>query len=93
VPYEDPDPADPQVLNGVVLPGDASSTRAMVEAFADEFAQMGFDGAAVLRLFRNPFYAGAHAALALMGEDEVSRIVEESVRVFGGSSRGDRCRR
>ena len=55
----------------------------MAAAFADEFAQMGFDRDGILRLFRTPFYAGAHAALQLLGEAEVAHIVDESVRVFG----------
>jgi len=83
MPYDDPEPDDPHVLVGVSLPGDASATREMAEAFSDEFAQMGFDGDRILRLFRTPFYAGAHAALQLLGEAEVARIVDESLRVFG----------
>jgi hypothetical protein len=97
MPYDDPEPDDPHVLVGVSLPGDASATREMAEAFSDEFAQMGFDRDGILRLFRTPFYAGAHAALQLLGEAEVGRIVDESLRVFGrqrflvraaGSARG-----
>jgi hypothetical protein len=84
MPYDDPEPDDPHVLVGVSLPGDASATREMAEAFSDEFAQMGFDRDRILRLFRTPFYAGAHAALQLLGEAEVGRIVDESLRVFGG---------
>ena len=83
MPYDDPEPDDPHVLVGVSLPGDASATREMAEAFSDEFAQMGFDRDQILRLFRTPFYAGAHAALQLLGEPEVGSIVDESLRVFG----------
>jgi hypothetical protein len=57
--------------------------RAMAEAFADEFACMGFDRSRILGLFRSPFYAGAHRAFRALGEDEVLRIVDESVRVLG----------
>ena len=83
MPYEDPDVDDPHELVGVTLPADAGAVRAMAEAFSDEFAQMGFDRQGILRLFRSPFYAGAHAALLALGEDEVGRIVDESVRVLG----------
>jgi len=82
MPYDDPEPEDPHLLVAVSLPGDETSTRAMAEAFADEFAQMGFDRERLLRIFSNPFYAGAHAALARLGVQEVERIVDESLRVY-----------
>lgn len=82
MPFDDPDPDDPHLLVGVSLPGDEKTTREMAEAFADEFAQMGFDRDRLLRLFSNPFYAGAHAALELLGVEEVERIVDESLRVY-----------
>jgi hypothetical protein len=86
MPYGDPEPDDPQLLVGVGVPGDADSSREMARAFADEFAQLGFDRERLLRLFASPFYAGAHAARRLLGEAEIAAIVEESVRVFGGRS-------
>jgi hypothetical protein len=91
VPYDDPEPDDPHVLVGVSLPGDEAATREMAEAFADEFAQMGFGRERLLRLFSSPFYAGAHAALQLLGVAEVERIVEESLRVYGREE--GRCHR
>jgi hypothetical protein len=84
MPYGDPEPEDPHVLVGVSLPADASATREMAHAFADEFAQMGFERERILALFRGPFYAGAHAALQILGEQEVGRLVGESLRVYGG---------
>jgi len=83
VPYDDPDPDDPHLLVGVSLPGDEAATREMAEAFADEFAQMGFDRQRLLRLFGDPFYRGAHAARELLGDAEITRIVVESLRVYG----------
>jgi hypothetical protein len=84
MPYDDPEPGDPHVLVGVSLPAGAAATREMATAFADEFAQMGFDRDRLLRLFSNPFYAGAHAARQLLGDAEITRIVEDSLRVYGG---------
>jgi hypothetical protein len=84
MPYDDPEPDDPHLLVGVSLPGDEAATREMAEAFADEFAQMGFDRQRLLRLFSNPFYAGAHAARQLLGDAEITRIVVESLRAYGG---------
>jgi hypothetical protein len=83
MPYDDPEPDDPHLLVGVSLPGDEASTREMAAAFADEFAQMGFDRERLLKLFTNPFYAGASAARQLLGDAEITRIVVESLRVYG----------
>ncbi len=84
MPHGDPEPDDPHLLVGVSLPGDEATVREMAAAFADEFAQMGFDRERLLKLFRDPFYAGAHAARRLLGDAEVARIVIESLRVYGG---------
>ena len=83
MPYDDPEPDDPHLLVGVSLPGDEATSLEMARAFADEFAQMGFDRECLLRLFSNPFYAGAHAARQLLGDAEITRIVVESLRVYG----------
>jgi hypothetical protein len=87
MPYDEPDPDDPSVLMGVALPAPPAATREMACAFADEFAQMGMERERLLRLFRSPFYAGAHAALQLLGEAEVESIVDESLRVYGRAGR------
>jgi len=84
MPHDDPEPDDPHLLVGVSLPGDEAATREMAAAFADEFAQMGFDRDRLLRLFSNPFYTGAHAARELLGDVEITRIVVESLRAYGG---------
>ena len=83
MPYDDPEPDDPHELVGVELPGDRQSLRAMAEAFAEEFAALGFPEGRIRALFREPFYAGAHRALAALGEPEIDRIVSESVAVWG----------
>jgi hypothetical protein len=83
MPFDDPDPTDPQMLVGVVLPSDEQATREMAYVFAEEFARMGFDAQGILRLFRDPFYAGAHGAYRSLGEDGIRVIVEECVSVWG----------
>ena len=87
MPYGEPDPTDPNVLVGVELPADAEATREMAWVFAEEFARMGFDAPRILALFRSPFYAGAHGALAALGESEITAIVAECVGVFGSHAR------
>ena len=88
MPFADPDPTDPTVLVGVSLPAEGDAARDMVWVFAEEFARLGFDGPRILRLFRSPFYAGAHQALRQIGEAETAAIVAECVSVFG-RQRGD----
>jgi len=83
MPYDDPDPQDPNVLVGVELPADIESTRQMAWAFAEEFAALGFDERRLMALFAQPFYAGAHQALCLLGEEEIRTIVAQSLAVWG----------
>ncbi len=83
MPYDEPDFSDPQELVGVVLPGTAEAMEAMAYVFAEEFARMGQDGEAILSLFRNPFYSGAHQAYRALGDDVVRVIVDECVGVWG----------
>ena len=83
MPYDDPDPTDPQMLVGVVLPSNEEAAREMAYVFAEEFARMGFDAHGVLSLFRDPFYAGAHEAYRSLGEESIRTIVEECVTVWG----------
>jgi hypothetical protein len=82
MPYDEPEFDDPQELVGIELPGDEAVTREMAEAFADEFAQLGFDRSQILALYRRPFYAGAHQAWRLLGDEGIARIVDESLAVW-----------
>ena len=68
------DEDDPMELMGLALPG--GDADAMAECLVDEFARMGYDEEALLGLFRNPFYTGAHAIYRLQGEVYVRSIIE-----------------
>ena len=83
MPYDDPEPEDPHELVGVELPGDEAQTREMAAAFADEFAQLGFTRAQILALYRKAEYAGTRRAWALLGEETITRLVDESLAVWG----------
>ena len=83
MPYDDPDPQDPMVLVGVALPAGEEEEREMAYVFAEEFARLGFSEHQVLSLFREPYYAGAHRALARLGEPAVAAIVSEVAGVWG----------
>jgi hypothetical protein len=85
MPYDDPDPTDPQVLVGVALPSNEEAAREMAYVFAEEFTRMGMGAHGVLSLFEDPFYAGAHQIYQALGADAVRGIVEECVAVWGRS--------
>ena len=87
MPYGDPDPTDPNVLVGVGLPAEAGTMTEMAYVFAEEFCRMGWDAQRILRVFSNPFYAGAYRAYRALGESAVREIVEECVGVWGRRAR------
>ena len=83
MPYNDPDPKDPNMLVGVVLPGDREAINEMAYVFAEEFARQGYDKTQLLWLFKNPFYAGAHGAYKALGEEAIRTIIDECLAVWG----------
>ena len=83
MPFKDPDPTDPNVLVGVMLPADAEATRDMAYVFAEEFARFGYTREQLLGLFKNPFYGGAHEAYRSLGEPETLSIIDECLKVWG----------
>ena len=84
MPYKDPDPTDPNMLVGVMLPADGEATRDMAYVFAEEFARLGYTRDQLLWLFKNPFYGGAHGAYQALGESETLSIIDECLAVWGG---------
>ncbi|HLC42366.1 MAG TPA: hypothetical protein VJO34_12200 [Methylomirabilota bacterium] len=86
MPYNDPAPDDPTILLGVTLPAGEEAVREMAYVFAEEFARMGFDEKQLLRLFKNPFYAGAHQAYRALGADAIRTIIGECVNAWGRST-------
>ena len=83
MPFQDPDPTDPNMLVGVVLPANEEATREMAYVFAEEFARFGYTREQLLWLFKNPFYGGAHSAYRQLGESETVAIIEECLAVWG----------
>ncbi|HEX2928651.1 MAG TPA: hypothetical protein VHV54_02990 [Candidatus Binatia bacterium] len=84
MPFKDPDPTDPNVLIGVMLPADAETIRDMAYVFAEEFARLGYTREQLLWLFKNRFYGGAHGAYQALGEKDVLSIIDECLAVWGG---------
>ncbi len=83
MPYKDPDPTDPNMLVGVMLPAEAEATRDMAYVFAEEFARFGHSREQLLWLFKNPFYGGTHGAYLALGENETLSIIDECLAVWG----------
>ena len=83
MPYGEPSPTDPTVLVGVALPADAATDLDMAYVFAEEFARLGFDEERLLRLFQQPFYAGAHRLWQTLGEEMIRSVVRESLEIWG----------
>jgi len=83
MPFKDPDPTDPNMLVGVMLPADAEATRDMAYVFAEEFARLGYTREQLLWLFKNPFYGGAHGAYRALGENETLSIIDECLGAWG----------
>jgi hypothetical protein len=84
MPYDDPDPNDPNMLVGVMLPADAEAMRDMAYVFAEEFARLGYDHRQILALFKNPYYGGAHGAYRALGEVATAAIIDECIGAWGG---------
>lgn len=89
MPYDDPDPTDPNMLVGVELPGTAESTRDMAYVFAEEFVRLGFGKRKLMRIFQTPFYAGAYRAYLELGGAEVEKIVDECLEFWGQAKFND----
>jgi len=83
MPFKDPDPTDPNMLVGVMLPADAEATREMAYVFAEEFARMGYTRGQLLSLFQNRFYGGAHGAYQALGENGTLEIIDECLNAWG----------
>ena len=84
MPYKDPDPSDPNVLVGVMLPAEKETMQDMAYAFAEEYALLGYDSEGLFRVFQNPFYAAAHQAYRALGEESVRKIIAECLAAWGG---------
>ena len=83
MPYNDPDPSDPNVLVGVELEVDEDAAKDMAYVFAEEFARLGMDKNKLMGIFSNSEYAGAHRAYLQLGENEIETIVNECISVWG----------
>ena len=73
-------PDDPFEMVAVTVSTAEDTTEEMARTFVEEFALMGFTAGRVMRLFKNPYYAGAHMVYQSRGEEFVRGLIDE---VFG----------
>ena len=73
------EPDDPLELVGMVVPVPPGydSMAEMGRCFVEEFALMGWDRRRILRLFKSPVYAGAHAIYRARGEEFVDSLITQ----------------
>ncbi len=83
MPYNDPDPTDPNMLVGVKLETPVDTTLDMAYVFAEEFSRLGFSKKRLISVFKTPFYAGAHKAYQALGHKVIEQIVDECCAIWG----------
>ena len=74
------EPDDPMALVGVDLPGD---TDLLAAGLVEEYVRLGASDEALLAIFRNPFFAGAHAIWRAQGEDHVRSLIARARARWG----------
>jgi len=67
----------PDSDNPHTAPGDVEELREMACAFVEEFARMGHDGPAILRIFQNPFHTGAYDTYRALGHAATAAIIDQ----------------
>jgi hypothetical protein len=86
------EPDDPMEIVGVAgLPGmtDADEVE-MHRCIVDEYLRMGFGDAALLDLFRNPYYRATHSVWRSRGEAYVRELIASVRRQWRPSSTAGR---
>jgi hypothetical protein len=75
---------DPFEAVAVSLATAEDTTEEMARTFVEEFALLGFPPEKIMRLFRNPFYAGAHMVYTQRGEDFIQGLLRDVFGTDGG---------
>ncbi len=79
------EPEDPMEIVGVALeePMGEADLEEMARCFVEEYALLGWDAEHIFRLFRQPYFAGAHVCLQRLGETRVRALIAEVAGGFG----------
>ena len=81
---KDFEPGDPMGLVGGGVP--EGEPDLMAECLVEEYVRLGTSDAQLLAIFKNPFFAGAHALYRARGEDHLKSVIER-VRAQWGRPR------
>ncbi len=73
--------SDPLDLVGTVVPG--GDLDLLARCFIEEYAAMGYGGAQILALFRDPVYVAIHPVYQSKGEEAVRRLIQEVLAECG----------
>lgn len=73
-------PNDPLDLHGIQVPGDP---LLMLRLLVEEYARIGWDTEAIMRLARDPNYQGFHGLLRLYGEETLRAEIAETLARTG----------
>ncbi|HEY3244170.1 MAG TPA: hypothetical protein VGM03_12560 [Phycisphaerae bacterium] len=87
MPYDDPDPVDPMVLNAMAFDvEDEAAIREMAECFIEEYFRLGFEPERILHMFRVRGYAGPNLAYYTLGEPVIRTMINELAPLWAGRS-------
>ncbi|MDP6447249.1 MAG: hypothetical protein QF805_25865 [Pirellulaceae bacterium] len=73
-------PEDPMDLRGFEVPGDP---ELMMRMLIEDYARMGWDADAIMRLAQDPNYLAFHGLLRMLGEDGLRRRVADTISRCG----------
>lgn len=77
------EPDDPFALHGVELPGQTEAElKDMALCFAEEFIRQGWSKERLFEIFKNPFYQGPYLVWQQKGDDFVSSIIDEALKMW-----------
>lgn len=93
MPYHEPDETDPMELQAIEMEADEDATAAMAANFIEEYLRIGYGADRVLSMFKMPQFIGPHRAYQALGEDVISRMIDEFASLWGGRRDGNRVRR
>lgn len=92
MPYHDPDPTDPMMLQGVVIDTeDDHALLEMTECFIEEYLRLGFEPDRILRIFKTRGYAGPFLAYQTLGAQAIQTMIADVAarRAPRAASRGN----
>jgi hypothetical protein len=75
------EPDDPMGLVAVDVP--AGELDLMAECLVDEYVRLGTTDAQLLAIFKNPFFAGAHALYRARGEEHIKAVIARVRQQWG----------